>query len=110
MQAWGLDQLRTARAAEGRLYHEFLRVPAMSAGFYRLPAGGHDPQSPHAEDEVYVVVGGRALVTVGDEEQRPVGPGDTIFVPATVAHRFHDIAEDLELIVCFAPPETGLPG
>jgi hypothetical protein len=50
MQAWGLDQLRSERAAAGRLYHEFLRVPTMSAGLYRLPAGGHDPQSPHAED------------------------------------------------------------
>lgn len=109
MDAWSLDQLRAAREVEGRLYHEFLRVPAMSVGFYRLAAGGVDPQSPHAEDEVYVVVGGRARVTVGDAE-RQVGPGDTIFVPATVPHRFHDIAEDLELIVCFAPPETGLPG
>ena len=40
MEAHGLDELRVARETAGRLYHEFLRVPAMSAGFYRLPAGG----------------------------------------------------------------------
>jgi mannose-6-phosphate isomerase-like protein (cupin superfamily) len=106
MEAWTLDELRVARARADRLYHEFLRVPAMSAGYYRLVAGATDPQSPHLEDEVYVVVGGRARVTVGDDE-REVRPGDTIFVSATVPHRFHDIAEELELIVVFAPPETG---
>jgi mannose-6-phosphate isomerase-like protein (cupin superfamily) len=105
MEAWSLDQLRTARESLDRLYHEFLRVPSMSIGYYRLPAGGSDPQSPHLEDEVYVVVGGQARVTVGADE-RDVLPGDTIFVGATVPHRFHDIVEDLELIVVFAPPET----
>ena len=105
MDAWTLEQLRAARETEDRLYHEFLRVPSMSAGFYRLPAGSTDPQSPHLEDETYVVAGGRARVTVGDES-RDVMAGDTIFVPATVAHHFHDIAEDLELIVFFAPPEA----
>jgi hypothetical protein len=27
-------------------------------------------------------------------------------VAATVPHRFHDISEDLEVVVVFAPPET----
>ncbi|MET1233001.1 MAG: cupin domain-containing protein [Candidatus Limnocylindrales bacterium] len=105
MEAWSLDELRTARESESRLYHEFLRVPTMSAGYYRLPAGATDPQSPHLEDEIYVVVGGHAWITVGDEE-REIGPADSVFVAATVPHRFHDIVEDLELIVFFAPPET----
>ena len=105
MDAWSLDQLRTARESLDRPYHEFLRVPTMSVGYYRLPAGATDPQSPHLEAEVYVVVGGRARVSVGDE-QRDIRPGDTIFVGAMVAHHFHDILEDLELIVVFAPPES----
>ena len=105
IDAWSLDQLRTERESLDRRYHEFLRVPTMSVGYYRLPAGGLDPQSPHLEDEIYVVVGGRAQVTVGAEE-RDIRRGDTIFVGAGVPHRFHDIAEDLELIVVFAPPET----
>jgi mannose-6-phosphate isomerase-like protein (cupin superfamily) len=105
MEAWSLDELRLACAKADRLYHEFLRVPAMSAGYYRLTAGATDPQTPHLEDEIYVVVGGRAWVAVGNDE-REVRAGDTIFVSANVPHRFHDIAEDLELIVVFAPPET----
>ncbi|MGH2408343.1 MAG: cupin domain-containing protein, partial [Candidatus Limnocylindrales bacterium] len=103
MEVRSLAELRVARQSGGRRYHEFLRVPAMSAGFYRLPTGDVDPQSAHAEHEVYVVMSGRAWITVGDEE-RAVGPGLVIYVAATVPHRFHDISEDLEVIVLFAPP------
>ena len=37
-------------------------------------------------------------------------PGDTIFVPAETVHRFHDIDEELRLIVVFAPPEGSQSG
>src|SRR5262245_14077686 len=56
MDAFELDDLIARRAAEGRLYLEFLSVPDLSAGIYELPAGGVDPQSPHAEDELYYVI------------------------------------------------------
>ena len=105
MEAHSLAELRVAREAGGRLYHEFLRRPSMSAGYYRLPAGGVDPQSPHAEDEIYVILAGRARITVGEEE-RAVAAGDVVFVAATVPHRFHGISEDLEVVVVFAPAET----
>ncbi len=49
---------------------------------------------------------GRSRFTSGGQ-QIDVSPGDTIFVPAHEEHRFHDIMENLELIVVFAPPETG---
>ena len=39
MDAWELDDLEAARVASGRLYHEFLRVPDLSAGLYVLEAG-----------------------------------------------------------------------
>ena len=47
------------RAKAGKLYREFLRVPAMSAGLYVLAAGATDPQRPHHEDEMYHVIRGR---------------------------------------------------
>ena len=59
MDAWEFDDVEAARAASGRLYHEFLRVPDLSAGIYVLEAGATDPQSPHTEDELYYVVAGR---------------------------------------------------
>ena len=104
MDAWEIAEIQTARAASGQLYHEFLRVPDLSAGIYVLEAGAADPQSPHSEDELYYVVSGRGVVTVG-VETRPVVPGSMVFVPATVPHRFHDIAQRLELLVVFGPAE-----
>lgn len=104
MQAWELTDIVAARAGEDLRYLEFIRVPDLSAGLYVLEAGASDPQSPHTEDELYYVVAGRARITVGNES-RPVGAGSLIFVGAAVPHRFHDIAERLEILVVFGPAE-----
>ena len=104
MDAWELDEVDAARTASGRLYEEFLTVPDLSGGLYVIEAGGHRPQSPHTEDELYVVMSGQATVTVGDEE-RAVRAGSLVFVAAQVPHRFHDITERLVLLVAFGPAE-----
>ena len=99
------ESLLRRRAEGGRPYLEFLRAGTMSVGIYALSAGGVDGQSPHDQDEVYVVVRGQACMTIGDETHE-VAPGTTIFVPAGVPHRFHDIADELHVLVVFAPAET----
>jgi len=109
MDAWELAQLLDGRAATKQPYLEFLRSPALSAGLYVLDAGATDRQQPHTEDEVYYVVSGTGRVTVANET-RDVAPGSVIFVAATVPHRFHDIAERLEIIVVFGPPEGSAAG
>lgn len=100
-----LAELTSEQAAATRPYLEFLRPGSMSVGLYVLEAGAIDGQSPHREDEVYVVLAGRSSFTSGGDTV-DVRSGDTIFVPAREEHRFHDITERLELIVVFAPPET----
>jgi quercetin dioxygenase-like cupin family protein len=100
-----LDRLEQQQAQAGKSYLEFLRVPAMSAGVYTLPAGGTDPQKPHKEDEMYYVVRGRARMRVGVED-RAISQGNVIFVAALVEHRFYAIAEELVALVFFSPAET----
>jgi len=100
-----LPAVSAERGQSGKLYLEFLRVPALSAGVYLLPAGGTDPQKPHKEDEVYYVVRGSAMMRVGSEEQE-IKAGSVIFVAAKVEHRFFDIREELEVLVFFAPAES----
>jgi mannose-6-phosphate isomerase-like protein (cupin superfamily) len=100
-----LDDLNRQRPAKAKLYLEFLRIPAMSAGVYVLPIGGTDPQKPHREDEMYYVVRGRARMQVGSERTE-VRAGSIIFVEATIEHRFYDITEELEILVFFVPAET----
>ncbi|GIH15473.1 cupin domain-containing protein [Rugosimonospora africana] len=81
---------------------EQLRVPNMSVGTYCIPAGGLDNQSPHTEDEIYVVTAGRARIVTPDSTAE-VSPGSVIFVPAGEEHRFDDVTEDLTLLVVFSP-------
>jgi len=104
-QVFDLGELRR-QAGDGQPYQEFLRVASMSAGVYRLPAGATDAQRPHAEDETYYVVRGRSKFVV-DGSETPVGPGSILFVAAGADHRFFDITEDLEVLVFFAPAESG---
>lgn len=87
-------------------FTEHVRVPAMSVGTYSIAAGGIDDQTPHAEDEVYVVLSGQARFTSGGDTVA-VRPGTTLFVPADEEHRFHDIHEDLAVLVIFAPAYSG---
>lgn len=105
MKAYQEGRLEQQQAESGKLYLEFLRESSLSMGLYVLPAGGVDPQRPHREDEVYVVVRGRGHITVGDETQ-PVTQGSIVYVGRGVSHFFHDIAEELAILVFFAPPES----
>lgn len=104
MQHFELANLLKQHDATGQLWMEFLRVPAMSAGIYRLAAGSADPQQPHTEDEVYYVISGAGSF-ICDGETISATAGSTIYVAAHAEHRFHDITEDLTILVLFAPAE-----
>lgn len=102
------DDLAQRRTERGKLYLEFLRVPAMSAGVYVLAVGARDPQKPHHEDEMYYLIRGRARMQIGSGdacEHAEVRAGSVIFVEAECEHRFYDITEELEVLVFFAPAE-----
>jgi mannose-6-phosphate isomerase-like protein (cupin superfamily) len=99
-QIWDAKDLGSANG-----YAEFLRRDPMSAGMYRLRAGATDPQEPHREDEIYVVLKGAARFRHGDTID-DVRLGSIIFVPAHEPHRFEDITEDLDVLVFFAPAES----
>ena len=105
MKAFELNQLKQEHSTTNELYLEFLRETSMSIGLYILPAGGVDPQSPHNEDEVYLILNGRGQIMV-DGEDRPVQKGSIVFVGKHIEHRFHSIEEDLEILVFFAPAES----
>ena len=100
-----ITQQEKQREQSGKLYLEFLRIPAMSAGVYVLAPGSTDPQTPHKEDEMYYVVRGRGRMRVGTEDHA-ISEGSVIFVAANVEHRFHDITEELVVLVFFAPAES----
>ena len=67
---------------------------------------GHDPQTPHTRDEVYVVAHGSGYFRNGSDRDR-FGPGDVLFVPANVPHRFEEFSDDLAVWVFFYGPDGG---
>jgi len=67
---------------------------------------GLDPQLPHTRDEIYVVISGSGMFRNG-ERSHSFGPGDLMFVPAGVEHRFESFSKDLAVWVVFVGPDAG---
>ena len=61
---------------------------------------GVDDQTPHDRDEIYVIMQGDGVFFDG-ESRRHFQPGDTIFVPAGVEHRFEEFTPDFATWVIF---------
>jgi mannose-6-phosphate isomerase-like protein (cupin superfamily) len=61
---------------------------------------GVDPQAPHRRDEVYVVVRGEGWFVNGPT-RHCFRPGDLLFVPAGVVHRFEEFTDELAVWVVF---------
>ena len=67
---------------------------------------GEDLQMPHARDEVYVVIAGRGEFVCGGARQA-FEPGEVLFVPAGVEHRFENFSDDFSTWVLFHGPQGG---
>ncbi len=107
MGSWqvSLEEMRARLPTpEGERYAIALEHGTLEAGVYA--PRGNDPQERHDRDEVYVVMQGSGTFLNG-ERRAPFGPGDLLFVPAGVSHRFEDFSDDLELWVIFYGPEGG---
>ena len=63
-------------------------------------------QLPHARDEIYFIIRGRALF-LHDGQRDPVGSGDLVFVAAGTEHQFEDYTEEFALWRVFYGPEGG---
>ena len=67
---------------------------------------GHDPQTPHSRDEVYVIARGSGEF-VCNERRQACGPEDLLFAPAGVEHHFENFGDDFAVWVIFYGPEGG---
>lgn len=86
-----------------------LAIPALGHGSmlveYYAPRGV-DRQQPHTRDELYIIATGTGTFLNGDV-RHPFAPGDVIFVPAGVVHRFEAFSDDFATWVIFYGPEGG---
>ena len=85
-------------------YAELMSRGTLRVGLYA--PRGKDPQQPHDQDEVYVVMSGRGTFRNGPVSH-PFQPGDVLFVPAGVRHVFEDFSHDFYVWVIFYGPPGG---
>ena len=99
-QVFSVTELMGKVAGSTPRIHEFIRKPTLSCVVYRLPAGCKDMQAPHPEDEVYVVLEGKAKLKI-DDKIYEISRDSILYVRATSAHSFFDIEEDLTVLAIF---------
>lgn len=100
-QAFSIDAVKQQHDAVDRQYIPFLDTSSLDAGMYYLAAGVADQQGPHGEDEVYIIINGKAQLQAGGQTFN-ARPGKIFFVKANVGHRFINIENDLEVLVLFS--------
>lgn len=67
---------------------------------------GTDLQTPHDQDEIYLVISGAADLEV-EGTMTHAKAGDALFVPAFADHRFHNISDDFVTWVVLWGPQGG---
>jgi mannose-6-phosphate isomerase-like protein (cupin superfamily) len=100
-----IEEARVAPIPPGFRSSLLMQHGSMKLRYY-APRGGTDPQTPHDQDELYVIASGRGTFFVGGQRV-PFGPGDVLFVGAKVEHRFEDFSDDFATWVVFYGPPGG---
>jgi mannose-6-phosphate isomerase-like protein (cupin superfamily) len=99
-QVFQLDEL-VAQVQPGTLsLREFLRTPSLSCSIYHVPTGSPDMARAHEEDELYLVLGGRGRLRVGESEHE-VRAGTLMYVHAACDHTFFAVESDLTVLAFF---------
>ncbi len=65
-----------------------------------------DTQSPHKQDEIYIIISGHSSFYWGGERCN-CKRGDLLFVPAGMEHYFENFSDDFATWVIFYGPEGG---
>ncbi len=105
-----MEWLVTTAAAEAALagaarpFAELMRHGSMSVELYAPQ--GKDLQTPHAQDELYLVRSGSGVFLKAGE-RKPFQQGDWIFVEAGLEHRFESFTQDFSTWVIFWGPKGG---
>jgi mannose-6-phosphate isomerase-like protein (cupin superfamily) len=104
MQGFDVAATTSRLAGSGGGYEVVHESPGLEIGVYALVAPEPDRQTPHAYDEVYVVLDGEGDIEI-EGESRHVTKGEAVFVAAHADHRFSGY-ESLSLLVIFNGPHT----
>lgn len=85
-------------------FHYPIRHGSMRVGLYAPK--GEDDQTPHTQDELYIIASGTGWFVKGDTRVH-FAPQDVLFVEASIEHRFENFTDDFSAWVIFWGPEGG---
>ena len=99
-----LAEAKAAPIPEGARSALLMRHGTMTVRYYAPKKT--DPQTPHEQDEVYVIASGTGTFVNGPRRVA-FRAGDVLFVPAAQIHRFENFSDDFATWVIFYGPEGG---
>jgi mannose-6-phosphate isomerase-like protein (cupin superfamily) len=99
-----LEAARAAPIPAGQRSAPVMAHGSMLVKFYR--PRGSDPQTPHDQDELYLIARGHGIFVRSGERHR-FQPGDILFAAAGEMHRFEEFSDDFETWVIFYGPKGG---
>lgn len=67
-------------------------------GLITYPPGGKPKPHTHPNEQIVSIIRGTGRMQIGDEE-REVGPGDVVLIPAGTEH-WGEVYEEQEVIIC----------
>jgi mannose-6-phosphate isomerase-like protein (cupin superfamily) len=72
-------------------------------GHVTIYPGGCVPVHSHEQEEVYLIVSGKGVMRIGDEEHC-IGPGDYVYIHPGSEHILKNTSnENMIMIFCYAP-------
>ena len=82
---------------------DLFRGDRLFVGLNCFEPGQGQPAHTHRADKFYMIVSGRALMTVGSDT-REAGAGTVVWAPADVPHGVEQALERTVMLVGIAPP------
>jgi quercetin dioxygenase-like cupin family protein len=77
-------------------------APNFAMREFEVSPGGHTPKHFHDYEHEVFVLAGRGVVVDGDQE-RPLAPGDVVFVAPNDVHQFRNTGSDTLRFLCLIP-------
>src|SRR5688572_4828113 len=93
-----LAEAKAAPIPEGARSALLMRHGTMLLRWYAPK--GKDPQTPHEQDELYIVAAGTGTFVNGSDRTR-FSAGDVLFAAAGQTHRFEEFSDDFSVWVVF---------
>lgn len=76
-----------------------LELPDFTVAITYLNNGKETLGHTHPEEEVYIFISGKGIITIGDQSKL-IGPGNILYIPGGEFHQVHNIQGEPLVFAC----------